>query len=69
MSTKDDVTYDLEELMDKHGLTYILNILEEICYAKEDHVMSNWQDENLANLWAIRGKQIAAAILAIEQAE
>lgn len=41
----------LEELLDSTSLYEVLSMLQEICYAKEDHIRANWQDNFLANIW------------------
>jgi len=49
---------NLEDLVDVYGLEYVVSALEEICYEKEDHLRSNWQDEHSAALWHKAGKRI-----------
>jgi len=44
----------LEELMDKFGIVAVIDVLARLCLAKEQHVTSNWQDKNLAELWTKR---------------
>lgn len=41
----------IETLVDKHGLSYTVNLLAEVCSTKADHIETNWQDEALAKLW------------------
>ena len=46
-----DIEYDLEQIVDRVGLTEVLAILSEICSAKASHVEENWQDKVLAKRW------------------
>ena len=43
----------LEGMIDSMGLRSILLILQEIAYAKADHIQANWQDPNLAKEWSM----------------
>ena len=38
----------LEGMIDGMGLSGVLLLLQEIAYAKADHIQENWQDPNLA---------------------
>ena len=42
----------LEALVDSCGLDLVIGSLANICAGKSDHVLVNWQDRGLANLWA-----------------
>ena len=42
----------LETLIDRHGMTRVLQALAEICELKADHLRANWQDETLAKQWS-----------------
>jgi hypothetical protein len=42
----------IESLIDKYDLYNVLVAISEICREKEDHILSNWQDKNLAKRWA-----------------
>lgn len=48
----DDITEDLEKLIDAHGLTHVLVGLACVCNEKAEHLRANWQDEPAANSWA-----------------
>lgn len=41
----------LENLVDDVSLDYLLSALAQVCYAKADHVLSNWQDQKLSKTW------------------
>jgi hypothetical protein len=48
---KSDQQDQLEALVDACGLDLVLIGLANICAAKSDHVLTNWQDRSLANAW------------------
>jgi hypothetical protein len=54
---------DLEALVDKYAIDGVASVLEQICYAKAEHVRSNWQDENLAKEWESAAKILDRAAL------
>ena len=54
--------FDIEELIDKHGLDEVLKAIVETCWEKADHVRVNWQDENLAKSWEKNGELLDKAI-------
>jgi len=41
----------LEGLIDKYCLCDVIDNLRTICYAKADHIQTNWQDDRLAGEW------------------
>ena len=41
----------LEGLIDRYGLSEVIDWISETCSAKADHVMHNWQDRTLAVRW------------------
>jgi hypothetical protein len=42
---------DLENLIDKRGISSILMALSTICGLKADHIKSSYQDSHLARRW------------------
>lgn len=51
-ATEDAMTeYDVEEYIDKHGMTHLLVMIENICYGKAEHLRTNWQDKAMARDW------------------
>lgn len=46
---------ELEALIDRHGLTHVVNTLAVICLDKAEHIRSNWQDECTADAWEADG--------------
>lgn len=42
----------LEGIVDDVGMPGIISGLEQIAWAKEEHVLVNWQDKELARAWA-----------------
>ena len=59
MTGHQDLLETVEALMDAHTLGAVLRAMVEVCYAKRDHLLSNWQDKAQAKEW---GR--AAALLA-----
>ena len=41
----------LEALIDCHSLGGVLDLIAEVCSAKADHILTNWQDEATADQW------------------
>jgi hypothetical protein len=41
----------LEQFINLYGTANVLGAIREICLAKAEHVMENWQDDKLANAW------------------
>jgi hypothetical protein len=48
----------LEAFIDTHGLHEVLYGIEEICYAKAEHIEENWQDHESAREWIKAGTAI-----------
>jgi hypothetical protein len=46
-----DLERSLEELVDKHGLTMVIDVLVNVCDDKAEHLRSNWQDGAQAKSW------------------
>jgi hypothetical protein len=55
------VSRDLEKMIDKHGLEYVLQQLACICIAKAEHIETNWQDHLTAAVWGRAHKAIMKA--------
>lgn len=53
---QDNLKDVLESLVDKHGVSYLVSTLAQVCYAKSDHLSSNWQDGEGAKSWEIIGE-------------
>ena len=51
-------TEELEHLVDKWGISFLIATLEQVCYEKADHITMNWQDPNLAKSWENVGKKL-----------
>ncbi len=60
MNTKhtQEIKDQLEQLIDSYTLAEILTLLTEVCHEKADHILSNWNDENLAHCWTDAARQI-----------
>lgn len=52
---------EMEGLIDTHGLYNILECLAVICYEKQDHINTNWQDRKLAEAWGRIGARLETA--------
>lgn len=50
-STNRQIQEAMEEYIDKHGVTALLDQLAEVFSGKADHLRTNWQDEATAKLW------------------
>ena len=48
----------LETLIDKHTLANILAAIAQTCFAKNDHLTSNWNDRAQGHLWETIGRAI-----------
>jgi hypothetical protein len=47
---------ELEGIVDRAGLRNVLFALEQICFAKAEHLEEAWQDERTATLWNRYGR-------------
>jgi hypothetical protein len=54
--------FELEQHVDKVGLSSVLNILAEICHEKAGHLQSAWQDSVAAKSWTKDGKLIEKVV-------
>ena len=50
----------IEELIDKSNLSMFLEVVEEICHDKAEHIRCEWQDQHLANRWDRDGTRIGS---------
>jgi hypothetical protein len=53
--------FDLEALIDRHGIEEVLHQICDICEAKADHIRENWQDTVLAQRWATAAGAVGVA--------
>ena len=49
---------ELETLVDRCGLSFVLMELSEICGGKSQHLAENWQDASAAKDWATMGDTV-----------
>jgi hypothetical protein len=42
---------ELEALIDRYGMSQVLLGIAAVCYEKEDHLRTNWQDTTTARAW------------------
>lgn len=52
-----EIIDDLEDYIDRYGLTGIVDALSTICHEKAGHLLENWQDGNGAKSWTRDAKQ------------
>lgn len=48
----------LEQIIDASNLSNVLEMIAGICYAKADHIQTNWQDGPLALAWETAGDKV-----------
>ena len=53
----------LEAMIDSSSLGAVLELIAEVCSAKADHILTNWQDEATADQW----DRYSAALLGLRQ--
>lgn len=53
-----DENIELEKMVDKTSLWQVVSDLVDICYAKDAHIRSNWQDNKLAKGWRDAGDEL-----------
>lgn len=61
MTIRDELT-ELEAMIDRDGLEAVIDRLAGICREKEEHVLSNWQDNRLARQWTKRAVLLDKAV-------
>lgn len=49
----------LENAIDSVGLAQVLELLEDVCYAKAEHLRTDWQSVSGGQAWDRAGKAIA----------
>ena len=47
---------EVETLVDRYGLRAVIDSLANICWAKSEHISTNWQDRQLAGYWSQAGR-------------
>jgi hypothetical protein len=53
-----DAMVQLEAMVDGVGMTNVLYALAHICWAKANHLETNWQDRATAYLWRVGGNKL-----------
>ena len=48
---KNDITEQLETIIDSHSLSHVVAGLILICEQKAEHLRTNWQDDSMAKTW------------------
>ena len=57
IATMSGAEYALEQLIDKHSLAVIAEMIGEICDGKAQHIQENWQDNETCKPWKRAAKQ------------
>jgi 3-methyladenine DNA glycosylase AlkC len=57
----------LEDMIDESSVAEILRDIEQVCYNKQEHILSNWQDDHLAERWFKIAQELQNASDAIDQ--
>ncbi len=50
-ASMDSTKYELEKMIDYHGLPNVIQYIVQICYEKSAHCLENWQDKTLGKQW------------------
>lgn len=63
MTPRKDETdeWALENLIDRHGLSRVMAMLAKVCADKGKHLVSNWGDGTLADMWMYAGAECVRA--------
>lgn len=59
--TTAEMTSELESFVDEFGTLAVLRALEQISYAKAEHLRTSWQDAGAAQAWARAAKVLDKA--------
>ena len=60
-AARDKFQIDLEEIVDRRGLSLVLEALSFLADLKRDHVMEAWQDRKLASSWSRLARELERA--------
>lgn len=50
----------IEQLIDMLGTDQLLHGIAQVCFEKAEHIRTNWQDQELAQLWDKRADKITS---------
>lgn len=56
----------LERLVDREGLAYVLESLSNVCWSKACHLEETWQDHKSAKVWHKIAKAVSKVALDCE---
>lgn len=54
---------DLELLVDRVGLSSVVDALAQLCGEKAEHLRVNWQDKESAKVWNADGSKLSTIIV------
>ena len=57
----------LESIVDSTSIEDVVEALSQICYAKAEHVQSNWQDYVLAKVWERNAKVLNVTVSKLQR--
>ena len=53
----------LEDLVDQTSLADVIEALSNVAHCKSEHILTNWQDQDLAECWTRAAEAIARVSL------
>jgi len=60
-----NIETELESLIDRHGLTHVVNTLSVICFEKAEHIRSTWGEDIDCEHWEKDSRTLDKAARAI----
>lgn len=57
-TTNQELADRVEALVDARSVASVLAALSDVCGAKAEHILGNWQDKKLAREWAKVAKMV-----------
>lgn len=57
-----DIETILEQLINRHGLTHVVNTIAVICIKKAAHLREHWQDDTSAQVWEMDAATLTKAV-------
>ena len=58
MKNQNQLSFDLEQIVDAEGMGTILETLAQICFEKSEHIATNYDDKTLAAQWKKDGGKL-----------
>ncbi len=54
------IDYDIERLIDQHGVQQVLSVMSVIAAEKAEHIMASYGDRHLARKWVRAANKLGA---------